>query len=110
MTEAESAPLEKLLAQISGQWTMYILWVLDTNGALRFGELRRKVDRISPKVLTERLRMLEASGIVRRDYVATIPPQVTYQLTDRGQELSEPLYRLCELATRWYGDRSTKSP
>jgi DNA-binding HxlR family transcriptional regulator len=106
MTEPESAPLEKLLNQISGQWTMYILWVLDTKGALRFGELRRKVDGISPKVLTERLRMLEAIGIVQRDYEPTIPPQVTYQLTSRGKELSEPLYHLCDLASRWYGDKS----
>jgi DNA-binding HxlR family transcriptional regulator len=106
MTEPESAPLEKLLNQIAGQWTMYILWVLDTNGALRFGELRRKVDGISPKVLTERLRMLEGIGIVQRDYEPTIPPQVTYQLTNRGKELSEPLYHLCDLASRWYGDES----
>ncbi len=106
MTEPESAPLEKLLNQISGQWTMYILWVLDTNGTLRFGELRRKVDGISPKVLTERLRMLEVIGIVQRDYEPTIPPQVTYQLTNRGKELSEPLYHLCDLASRWYGDES----
>lgn len=103
MTEPESTPLEKLLNQISGRWTMYVLWVLDTNGALRFGELKRKVDGISTKVLTERLRMLEAIGIVHRNYKPTIPPQVTYKLTERGKELSEPLYHLCELASRWYG-------
>lgn len=102
MTEPESTPLEKLLNQISGRWTMYILWVLDTNGALRFGELKRKVDGISTKVLTERLRMLEAIGIVHRNYKPTIPPQVTYKLTERGKELSKPLYHLCELASRWY--------
>ncbi|MGI0495470.1 winged helix-turn-helix transcriptional regulator [Alkalinema pantanalense CENA528] len=65
MAESECAPLEKLLNQISGQWTMYILWILDTNGTMRFGELRRKVDGISPKVLTQRLRMLEEIGIIR---------------------------------------------
>lgn len=102
MREPESIPLEKLLNQISGRWTMYVLWVLDTNGALRFGELRRKVDGISTKVLTERLRMLEALGIIDRNYKPTIPPQVTYKLTERGKELSEPLYHLCELASRWY--------
>jgi DNA-binding HxlR family transcriptional regulator len=68
MAESECAPLEKLLNQISGQWTMYILWILDTNGTMRFGELRRKVDGISPKVLTQRLRMLEEIGIVYRSY------------------------------------------
>ena len=102
MTEAESTPLEKLLNQISGRWTMYILWILDTKGALRFGELKREVDGISTKVLSERLRMLEAIGIVDRDYKQTIPPQVTYKLNERGKELSKPLYDLCELASRWY--------
>jgi DNA-binding HxlR family transcriptional regulator len=103
MTKPKSSPLETLLSQISGHWTLYILWTLDTNGSLRFGELRRKVDGISTKVLTERLRMLEAIGIVNRDYEPTIPPQVTYELTDRGKELSGALDNLCDLASRWYG-------
>jgi DNA-binding HxlR family transcriptional regulator len=103
MTEPKSHPLEKLLNQISGHWTMYILWTLDTSGSLRFGELRRKVEGISTKVLTERLRMLKAIDIVHRDYEPTIPPQVTYNLTDRGKELSGALDNLCALASRWYG-------
>jgi DNA-binding HxlR family transcriptional regulator len=103
MAESECAPLEKLLNQISGQWTMYILWILDTNGTMRFGELRRKVDGISPKVLTQRLRMLEEIGIVYRSYESTIPPKVSYELTERGKELSKLLYDLCDLASRWYG-------
>jgi DNA-binding HxlR family transcriptional regulator len=103
MAAPKSSPLEKLLSQISGHWTLYILWTLDTSGSLRFGELRRKVDGISTKVLTERLRMLESIGIVHRDYEPTIPPQVSYKLTDRGQELSGALDHLCDLASRWYG-------
>jgi DNA-binding HxlR family transcriptional regulator len=97
-------PLEKLLNQISGPWTMYILCVLDKNGSLRFGDLRRQVEGISPKVLTDRLRMLEAIGIIHRDYQPTIPPQVSYDLTDRGKELCRPLYQLYDLAISWYGD------
>jgi DNA-binding HxlR family transcriptional regulator len=50
--------------------------------------------------------MLESIGIVQRHYNPTIPPQVTYQLTDRGKELSKPLYHLYDLALRWYGDDS----
>lgn len=97
-------PLEKLLNQISGPWTMYILCVLDSNGLLRFGDLKRKVEGVSPKVLTERLRMLEAIGIIDRHYKPTIPPQVSYQLTERGRELCQPLHHLYDLASRWYGD------
>lgn len=103
MNEPKCCPLEILLRQLSGQWTLYILWILDTNGALRFGELRRKVDGISTKVLTDRLRMLESVEMVHRDHNPTIPPQVTYSLTERGKELSEALDRLYALSVRWYG-------
>ena len=106
MKDPESMPLEKLLNQISTKWTIYILWMLDTSGRLRFGELRRKIDGISTKVLTERLQMLEEIGIIHRHYKPTIPPQVTYELTDRGKELAQPLYQLCDLASDWYGDRA----
>ncbi|MEM7773529.1 MAG: winged helix-turn-helix transcriptional regulator [Cyanobacteria bacterium P01_A01_bin.37] len=92
-----------MLKQLAGQWTLYILWILDTNGALRFGELRRKVDGISTKVLTDRLRMLESIAMIHRHHEPTIPPQVTYSLTDRGKELSGALDHLYELSVRWYG-------
>ncbi|NEO83882.1 MAG: helix-turn-helix transcriptional regulator [Spirulina sp. SIO3F2] len=104
MPNPNECPLEILLKQLSGQWTLYILWVLDTNGPLRFGELRRQVDGISTKVLTERLRMLESIQIVHREHKPTIPPQVTYSMTGRGQELSEALHHLYELSLRWYGN------
>jgi DNA-binding HxlR family transcriptional regulator len=103
MTETQCCPLEILLKQISGQWTLYILWVLDTNGSQRFGELKRKVEGISTKVLTERLRLLESLELVHRHHEPTIPPQVTYTLTERGKELSGTLDHLYELAVRWYG-------
>lgn len=101
MTEPKCCPLETLLKQISGQWTLYILWVLDTNGGLRFGELRRRVDGISTKVLTERLRLLESMQLIHRQHQPTIPPQVTYTLTERGKELSGTLDHLYALAVRW---------
>ncbi len=102
MTEPKCCPLEILLRHISGQWTLYIIWILDTNGALRFGELRRKVDGISTKVLTERLKLLASIELVHRHHEPTIPPQVTYTLTERGKELSGTLDHLYELAVRWY--------
>jgi DNA-binding HxlR family transcriptional regulator len=103
MSEIKYCPLAILLNQISGQWTLYIIWMLDTNGALRFGELRREVDGISTKVLTERLRLLESIELVHRHYEPSIPPQVTYTLTERGKELSRTLDHVYELAARWYG-------
>ena len=70
-------PMDSLLRLLMGPWTTYILWVLHSNGPTRFGELKRRVAGISAKMLTERLRMLEESGVVHRDHQPTVPPQVT---------------------------------
>jgi DNA-binding HxlR family transcriptional regulator len=82
---------------------MYILWVLANSGPTRFGALNRKIEGISTKMLTERLRMLEQEGILYRHYEPTVPPQVTYGLTERAKELMAILDQLDDLAQRWYG-------
>ncbi|MCA1994505.1 MAG: helix-turn-helix transcriptional regulator [Coleofasciculus sp. S288] len=97
-------PVSTLMDVLSGPWTMYILWVLSTNGPTRFGALKRRIEGISTKVLTERLRMLEQEEILYRHYEPTVPPQVTYGLTERGQELVGILDQLNDLAQRWYGN------
>jgi len=94
-------PMDSLLRLMMGPWTTYMLWVLRGNGATRFGELKRRVPGISAKVLTERLRMLQAAGIVYRLAEPTIPPCVTYGLTPRGLELKAALDALSEVARRW---------
>ena len=93
--------MDSLLRLIMGQWTCYILWVLCTSGPLRFGELKRSVPGLSSKVLTERLRMLEEARIIFREHLPSIPPQVTYGLTDRGKELVTALDELFVIAKRW---------
>ncbi|MEH2245175.1 winged helix-turn-helix transcriptional regulator [Nostoc sp.] len=100
----DACPVNILMSLLSGPWTMYILWVLCNNGPTRFGALKHLVEGISTKVLTERLRMLEAAEIIYRHYEPTVPPQVTYGLTERGQELIEILHQLNALAERWYGN------
>jgi DNA-binding HxlR family transcriptional regulator len=94
-------PMDWVLRILMGPWTTYILWVLLRSGPSRFGEIKRQVPGISAKVLTERLRMLESTGIVDRRYEATIPPRVTYSLTKRGEELRLMLNQLNDLARRW---------
>jgi DNA-binding HxlR family transcriptional regulator len=94
-------PMDSLLRLLMGPWTTYILWVLRSNGPTRFGELKRKVPGVSAKVLTERLRMLAEAGVVHRRFEATIPPQVTYSLTARGEELKTVLDQLNAIAIRW---------
>jgi DNA-binding HxlR family transcriptional regulator len=94
-------PMDAVLRSLMGTWTTYILWLLRSNERLRFGEIKSLMSGISSKVLTERLRHLEATGLVDRDYRPTIPPTVSYSLTRRGQELKDVLDSLDVIAKRW---------
>lgn len=94
-------PMDSLLRLLMGQWTSYILWILCSNGPMRFGALKRSVPGLSSKVLTERLRLLESARILDREHVPTIPPQVTYSLSKRGKELVTALDELSTIAKRW---------
>lgn len=98
---AKGCPLDRTLRLLSGEWTTHILWALSRNGPTRHGELRRRIEGISSKVLTDRLRMLEAAGLVHRSYEPTVPPKVTYELTQSGAKLDTALLSLEELATEW---------
>ena len=94
-------PMDALLRLLMGPWTTYILWSLRQNGSMRFGAIRRTVQGVSAKVLTERLRMLEQAGVIYREYRPRIPPEVLYGLTPRGRQLGPILDSLDTLAQRW---------
>lgn len=96
-----TCPMDGLLRLLMGPWTTYILWVLRQRGPLRFGALKREVGGISARMLTERLRMLEQAQVIFREHHPSIPPEVTYGLNDRGQELGSVLDALDSLARRW---------
>src|SRR5258708_15266259 len=96
--------LAKLLGILSSPWTMLLLHRLHTDGPTRFGELKRRLGKISTKTLTERLRMLEAEGWVSRHYEPTVPPQVTYALKGKVLELQGVIEELDRIAERWDGE------
>jgi DNA-binding HxlR family transcriptional regulator len=100
-TTSPACPMDSLLRLLMGPWTTYILWLLYSNGVVRFGQLKRFMPEVSAKVLTERLRMLESANLVHRDYQPTIPPQVSYSLTVKGQDLQNVLENLNVLARKW---------
>ena len=83
-------PIESLLEILEGKWTLLLLHHL-FNGVKRFGELRRALHPISPKTLTDRLRLLEERGIVTRTIYSEVPLHVEYQLTERGRCL-KPIF------------------
>jgi DNA-binding HxlR family transcriptional regulator len=94
-------PMAGLLETLTRPWTLHILWTLSTNGPTRFGALRRSVEGISSRVLTERLRVLEEKGFLYREYKPTIPPEVTYGLTKRVKDIQKVLSELGRLAQKW---------
>lgn len=87
---------------IGRRWTGAIIRVL-LPGPLRFNELLAAVPGISDRLLTERLRELEAEQIVSREVAADSPVRVSYALTCRGRELREALDALGQWAERWIG-------
>lgn len=97
-------PTHELLQLLTRPWTMHILWVLSTSGPTRFGALRRQIDGISSRLLTERLRDLEEKVFIYRHYEPTIPPAVTYGLTERVKEIRGALSKLDELAHKWHDE------
>src|SRR3990170_5863245 len=80
-------PLEGIVEVISRKWALQIIGVIGNHGKLRFNEIMERLSKISPKALTDRLRELETTGLVRREVFAEIPPRVEYSLTGDGLEL-----------------------
>lgn len=66
------------------QWSMLILWAFADNGVTRFNEIGKALPDISPKVLAETLKSLEADRLISRKMYAEIPPRVEYSLTKLG--------------------------
>jgi DNA-binding HxlR family transcriptional regulator len=83
-----NCPSRGILALIGGKWSMLLLCVL-SDGPIRSGELARRADGISQKMLTQTLRELERHGIVRRRDFGEVPPRVEYSLTPLGESLSQ---------------------
>jgi len=65
---------------------MPILWQLKDN-PIRYGELRKSLQKITHKMLTQQLRKLEESGIIKRKVYPVVPPKVEYSLTELGKTI-----------------------
>lgn len=87
--------MELTLDLIGGKWKALILWHLGQN-TLRFSELKKTLPKITQKMLTQQLRELEASGLIKRFIYTQIPPKVEYSLTPNGQSLLPILDTLCQ--------------
>jgi DNA-binding HxlR family transcriptional regulator len=82
-----SCPSRDVLDVIGSKWTVLIVPAL-IDRPMRFGELRRRLDGITQKSLTQALRQLERDGFVTRTQYPTIPPRVDYALTPLGRKVA----------------------
>jgi DNA-binding HxlR family transcriptional regulator len=79
-------PLVRALAVVGHKWTLLIIDDL-VRGPRRFTEIERSLRYANPKMITARLRELEAAGLVSRSTYAEVPPRVEYALTEQGRAL-----------------------
>lgn len=98
----ESCPVRNIIARFSGKWSMLVLCVLSMNESTRFNAIAKAIPDISPKVLTETLKNLEADGYVIRKMYAEIPPKVEYSLSELGKSLIPHINSLVEWVSEHY--------
>lgn len=82
----KQCPSRGLLVRLAEKWTMLAIVALG-NGAIRFGELRRRIEGVSQKMLTQSLRNLESDGLITRTVYDEMPLRVEYELTALGRSL-----------------------
>ncbi|TPQ22840.1 winged helix-turn-helix transcriptional regulator [Streptomyces sporangiiformans] len=90
---SKACPSRGTLEHVTGRWGGLTLGAL-YEGSLRFNELRRRVDGVSEKMLSQTLHALERDGLVHREAQPTNPPRVDYELTALGRGVAERLLPL----------------
>lgn len=90
-----NCPVDAAINIVGGKYKVVILYHLVT-GCLRFNELQKLIPNATPKMLTQQLRELEASGLISRTVYPVVPPKTEYRMTEFGETLMPVLESLCE--------------
>ena len=89
-------PARGVIDVVSKKWTVCIVSLLENENAIRYNEIKNKLGDISPKSLSDNLKLLEKEGLIKRKVYPETPPRVEYSLTDEGRELKIALSPLVE--------------
>lgn len=84
---SSDCPTRKILDRVADKWTVLVLGLL-MDAPVRFNQLRRTIEGISQKMLSQTLKSLERDGLVSRKAFATVPVTVEYAITPLGQTLA----------------------
>ncbi|MGL5902651.1 MAG: winged helix-turn-helix transcriptional regulator [Cetobacterium sp.] len=82
--EKYKCSVEYTLSFIGGKWKPIILWHLGFEGVHRYGELKKKLNGINHKMLSQQLKELAEDGLVKRVEFPQVPPKVEYSMTEKG--------------------------
>ena len=86
--------LDATMAVIGGKWKATILCKLHTKGSMRFNQLMKELEPVSPRILTKQLREMEQDGLITRAVKAEVPVCVEYSLSEKGRSLTPALILL----------------
>lgn len=87
------------LSLIAGKYKPVILYCLMEYEPVRFNEMQRYLKKVADKTLSQKLKELEADGLIVRTVYSQMPPKVEYSLTARGRSLVNVLDKLCDWGT-----------
>ncbi len=93
-------PVRGIIDVIGKKWAFLIINTLGNHGTLRFNTLMEHLETISPKTLSDTLKILEREGLVKKEAFNEIPPRVEYSLTTGGKELRKAILPLLQWAAR----------
>ena len=93
-------PIREALRVLGGKWSFLVLMHLSL-GPLRFNQLRRALEDISTKALTDTLRHLEGNDIIHRQVFPTVPVTVEYSLTEKGKDFQTVLIAMDDWGQKW---------
>lgn len=92
---AAACPSRQILQHLTNRWGGLVLVALHS-GTKRFSELRRTIDGVSERMLTQTLQQLEEDGMLIRKSYNTVPPHVEYSLTEFGEQASNHVFALVD--------------
>lgn len=91
-------PLEGVIDLISKKWALLIINEIGNHGQIRYTDLMKELQEISPKTLADMLKELQKEGLIERQAFNEIPPRVEYTLTKDGQKLRKAIIPILEWA------------
>lgn len=92
---SKDCPSREILNHLTSRWGTLVMIVL-RGGTKRFSEIRRQIEGVSERMLTETLRQLEQDGMLVRKSFDTVPPHVEYSLTPYGMQAAEKIHSLVD--------------